>query len=146
MRVEIHQTPEAAEAYAVIYTAQLTPEIRRAATLLEEEASQRVVTASDNGRIVVLQPDEIFLIRVEREKTMVYTEKNAYISKKRLYELETVLGNGFLHISKSAAVNLRQLRCVEPSLGGLMLLVLKNGCKEYISRSYLPAFKQYLGL
>ena len=35
---------------------------------------------------------------------------------------------------------------VEPTLGGLMLLVLKNGCRDHISRKYLPAFKQYLGL
>lgn len=35
---------------------------------------------------------------------------------------------------------------VESTLGGLMLLVLKNGCKECISRKYLPAFKKYLGL
>ena len=30
--------------------------------------------------------------------------------------------------------------------GGIMLLVLKNGCKDYISRKYLPAFKKYLGI
>ena len=146
MKVEIRQTPEAAEAYAVIYTAELTPEVRRAAAVLEGEAPERVVAASDNGRIAVLQPDEIFLVRVEQEKTVIYAEKKSYTSKKRLYELETALGSGLMRISKSALVNLRQLRCVEPALGGLMLLVLKNGCREYISRSYLPAFKRYLGL
>ena len=29
---------------------------------------------------------------------------------------------------------------------GLLLLCLKNGEKEYISRKYLPEFKRYLGL
>ena len=38
------------------------------------------------------------------------------------------------------------LECVEPTLGGLMMVTLKNGCKECISRKYLPAFKKYLGL
>ena len=27
-----------------------------------------------------------------------------------------------------------------------LLLKLKNGCKDYVSRKYLPEFKKYLGL
>ena len=60
--------------------------------------------------------------------------------------VEAALGSDFLRINKSTLVNLRQLDYVEPTLGGLMLLVLKNGCRDHISRKYLPAFKQYLGL
>ncbi|HHT54760.1 MAG TPA: LytTR family transcriptional regulator, partial [Clostridiales bacterium] len=45
--------------------------------------------------------------------------------------------SGFIRISKSVLVNLKYLDCVEPSFGGIMLLVLKNGCKDYISRKYL---------
>ena len=56
------------------------------------------------------------------------------------------MGDDFLRINKSTLVNLRQLDYVEPTLGGLMLLVLKNGARDHISRKYLPAFKQYLGV
>lgn len=49
-----------------------------------------------------------------------------------------------MRVSKSVLVNLQYLDCVEPSFGGIMLLVLKNGCKDYISRKYLPAFKNIL--
>lgn len=51
-----------------------------------------------------------------------------------------------MRISKGTLANLNYLDYVESTLGGLMLLVLKNGCKECISRKYLPTFKQYLGL
>ena len=51
-----------------------------------------------------------------------------------------------MRISKGTLANLSCIDHVEPTLGGLMLLVLKNGCKECISRKYLPAFKKYLGL
>lgn len=57
-----------------------------------------------------------------------------------------MLGVSFMRISKSVLINLQYLECVEPTLGGLMMVTLKNGCKECISRKYLPAFKKYLGL
>ena len=31
-------------------------------------------------------------------------------------------------------------------VGGVMVLVMKNGQRDYISRKYLPAFKRYLGI
>ena len=65
---------------------------------------------------------------------------------KRLYETEEILGRGFLRISKSAIVNLRCLDSVEPSMSGMMLLKLKNGMKDYVSRKYLPSLKNYLGI
>ena len=38
------------------------------------------------------------------------------------------------------------LDSIEPGFSGTMLLKLKNGSKDYVSRTYLPAFKKYLGL
>ncbi|RKJ31015.1 LytTR family transcriptional regulator, partial [bacterium 1XD42-8] len=32
------------------------------------------------------------------------------------------------------------------SFGGMMCLVMKNGCKDYVSRKYLPDLKRYLGI
>lgn len=145
MKVEIMLTDAAKEPYAVIYASEITPSIRHVAGLIEGE-TQGVITGLDNGRIVVLRSDEIYMVRIEDGRTIVYTESKQYDGGKRLYEFETMLGEGFMKISKSALINLHRIACVEPTLGGLMLLVLKNGCKEYISRKYLPSFKKYLGL
>ncbi len=146
MRVKIEILPEATQPYAVLYTSELTKEVRQAAALLEGETSGGFVTVTENERIHVLRPEDVYMVRVENEKTCVYVKDKTYVSTKRLYEFEEALGNGFLRISKSALVNLSHLSCVEPNLGGLMELVLKNGLREYISRKYLPAFKAYLGL
>lgn len=145
MKVEIKVLPEAKDPYAVIYASEITPEVRRAAELLAAENAD-VVPVTKNERIIVLRPDEIYMVRVENERTVVYTKEKQYTSGKRLYELEAILGNGFMRISKSTLANLHYLDYVEPTLGGLMLVVLKNGCKDYISRKYLPSFKKYLGL
>lgn len=145
MKVEIKILKDVPEPYAVLYAGELTPELQRAAALLEGEGGGKLV-AERQERLFVLRPEEVFMIRVENEKTLVFTKDGQFASGRRLYELETALGSGFLRINKSTLVNLQQLDYVEPTLGGLMLLVLKNGCRDHISRKYLPAFKQYLGL
>ena len=145
MKVEIKMTPKVEEPYAVIYTKEITTEVRRLAALLETESSG-LVPVMENERIVVLRSDEIYMVRVENEKTVVYTKAKRYYGGKRLYEFEAILGSGFIRISKGSLVNLHYLDYAEPTWGGLMLLVLKNGCKEHISRKYLPVFKKHLGL
>lgn len=145
MKVEIKIVEGTPEPWAALYAAELTPELQRAAAWLEAEGSDRLVVEKQE-RLFVLRPEEVCMVRVENEKTQVFTRDGQYDSGKRLYELEAALGSDFLRINKSTLVNLRQLDYVEPTLGGLMLLVLKNGCRDHISRKYLPAFKQYLGL
>ena len=145
VKVEIKLTEHEHDPYAVIYAGEITPAIRNAVILLEQE-SPNVISVVDNERIIVLHPEEITMIRVENEKTAVYAKAKRYESGKRLYEFEEILGNSFMKISKSTVVNLKHIEYVEPTLGGLMLLVLKNGCKDHISRKYWPAFKKHLGL
>ena len=146
MKVEIKISAEVIEPYAVIYTNEITAEISRIASFIEDSADNSIITVTDNERMFVLRPEEVYMLRVENEKTVVYTKDKKYNSNKRLYEFESILGSGFIRISKSVLVTLKYLDCVEPSFGGIMLLVLKNGCKDYISRKYLPAFKKYLGI
>jgi DNA-binding LytR/AlgR family response regulator len=51
-----------------------------------------------------------------------------------------------MQISKSTLINLSCMDCIEPGFSGTLLLKLKNGSKDYVSRTYLPEFKKYLGL
>jgi DNA-binding LytR/AlgR family response regulator len=63
-----------------------------------------------------------------------------------LFELEEDLGPDFMRISKSIVVNIRKIESVEAVFNGMMLLHMRNGSKEYVSRLYLPELKAYLGL
>ena len=105
------------------------------------------ITALQNEEdIIVLQPKEIYMVRVEDGDTVIYGEKNKYRSRKRLYELGAQLGSQFMQISKSTLVNLSYMDSIEPGFSGTFLLKLRNGSSDYVSRTYLRAFKQYLGL
>lgn len=144
MKIEIKLNPEYSEPILVLHTARMTEELTRLIQSLEEQSDRIIV--QDEARSVLLQSAEIFMVRVEDEQTALYTETKRYISSRRLYELEAQLGNPFMRISKSTLVALRQIASVESSFNGMMLLHLKNGLKDYISRTYLPNFKKYLGL
>ena len=144
LKVELKISTEVKEPYAVIYSDSLTDEIASAVMYLENTG--KIITGEDNGRIAVLQPSEIYMVRVENERTVIYGENKKFLSPKRLYQLEEQLGNGFMKISKSTVINLSHIKCVEPSFKGMMSLVMKNGLKDWISRKYLPDFKKYLGI
>ena len=145
MKVSVDISPEYKEPYAVIYTDQMTDELRRMIEILG--ANETPITALQNEEdLVVLQPKEIFMVRVENGDTVIYSEKNRYRSRKRLYELGQQLGKQFMQISKTTLINLSYMDCIEPGFSGTLLLKLKNGSKDYVSRKYLPDFKKYLGL
>ena len=147
MRVDMNISKSIKEPYAVINTDELTPEI---AALAREIAAfgngRNVIIGNLDERMVIIEPEKIVLIRVESEKVYVVTEDETYRVGKRMYELLEVLGKEFMQVSKSAAINLSYLESVEPSFNGIMLLHMKNGEKEYISRKYVPGLRKYLGI
>ncbi len=145
MKVRVDISPEYKEPYAVIYTDAVTDEIQRMIDAFG--ASETPITALQNEEdIIVLRPADIYMVRVEKGDTIIYGEKNTYRSRKRLYELASQLGKGFMQISKTTLINLSYMDHIEPGFSGTLLLIMKNGCKDYVSRTYLREFKKYLGL
>ena len=144
MKVNVIISPEVHEAYAEIHTDKMTEDIGRIVDMLSTEAAP--VTARAGEELVVLKPEDIYMVRVENGDTVIYGEKRSFFSSKRLYELADQLGNKFMQISKSTLINLSYMDSIEPGFSGTLLLKLKNGSKDYVSRKYLPEFKKYLGL
>ena len=145
MKVKIDISAEYKEPFAVIHTDKVTDEIQRIIDVLG--TSEAPVTALKNEEdIIVLQPKDIYMVRVEDGDTVIYGARERYRSRKRLYELASQLGKQFMQISKTTLINLSYMDSIEPGFSGMLLLKLKNGNKDYVSRKYLPEFKKYLGL
>ncbi len=146
MKVSIDISPEHKEPFAVIHADRMTDEITRASELLSASEKPSPITAQFGEKTVVLHPSEIYMIRVEEGETVIYGETEKYFSRKRLYEMLEQSGRKFMQISKTTVVNLSYLDSIEPGFGCTLLLKLKNGSKDYVSRKYLPEFKRYLRL
>lgn len=144
MKVSVELSKEYNPPYAVIYTDTVTDDIQKAIDLLGMNDTPLIGMQED--RMVIIKPDEAYMIRVENGDTVIYTENEKYYSRKRLYEMLGQLGTGFMQISKQTIVNLSCIKSVEAGFSGTLLLKLKNGSSDYVSRKYLPEFKKYLGL
>lgn len=146
MKVNIDISPDYDEPYVVIYTNQVTDEIQRIADIFSGSSITMITATQNEEDLIVLRPDEIYMVRIETGETVIYGKEQKYYSRKRLYELQQQLGRQFMQISKSTLVNLSYMESIEPGFSGTLLLKLKNGCKDYVSRKYLSMFKKYLGL
>lgn len=145
MKVNVEISPEYQEPYAVIYTSTVTDEIRNMLDYFS--TGNAPITAFRNEEdTVILQPSDIYMIRIEGGDTIIYSRDQKYRSRKRLYELREQAGKQFMQISKSTLINLSYMDSVEAGFSGTLLLKMKNGCRDYVSRKYLPEFKKYLGL
>ena len=148
MKVDINLSKEVKEPFVVIHTAEMTPEISELANTISEMSGQsagRIIGTIDDRKIII-EADKISVIRVENEKVFIVSEGVTYRVNKRMYELLEILGKDYMQVSKSASINLKFLRSVEPYFNGVMVLNLKDGEKEYISRKYVPELKKYLGI
>ena len=144
MHVEIKVLENITSTYAVIYTNQINEDVLQVVDMIGN--NNGIITAIEDEKTVVLRPKDVYMIRVEDNKTTIYCKKEKYTSKKRLIELEKILKGSFMKISKTTLVNLDYISSAEAAFGGMMCLVLKNGCKDYVSRKYLPDLKKYLGI
>ena len=145
MKVRIQVDPAISEEYAEFHVREITDEVSRFAEIIEK--SNSVLTGADEfERTIIINPSDIVAVHAEKKWCRVLTETADYSCRKRLYELEQDLGPEFMRISKSILVCIRKIDSVEAVFNGMLLLHMKNGSKEYVSRTYLPNLKSYLGI
>lgn len=105
------------------------------------------------GRLTGLQEDRQFEVPVSEvcyieavdNKVFLYTVKQVYETRQKLYELEELLKEKyFLRVSKSLLLNLMKVRAIKPALNGRFMAVLQSGEEIIISRKYVPELKAAL--
>ena len=149
MKVDINISRDVKEPFVVIHTKEMTPEISELAnniSQMSDNTSAGRIIGTLEDKMIVLEAETISVIRVDSEKVYVVSDGETYRVNRRMYELLEILGKDFMQISKSASINLKYLKSVEPYFNGVMVLHLKDGEKEYISRKYVPELKKYLGI
>ena len=145
MKVRIQVDPAISEEYAEFHVREITDEVSRFAEIIEKSSS--VLTGADEfERTIIINPSDIVAVHAEKKWCRILTETADYSCRKRLYELEQDLGPEFMRISKSILVCIRKIDSVEAVFNGMLLLHMKNGSREYVSRTYLPNLKNYLGI
>jgi len=158
MHVDIKLSKDVAEPYAELHAQTLSPLVQAAAELLERLnddgvapgaacADTAVLIGKREDSVFVLDPDDVQIVRSEGGETCLYDGAgHRVVSNRRLYELESALGREYCRISKSALVRILKIDHVDAGFGGALDVVMQNGVHENISRRYVSAFKQRIGL
>lgn len=70
-----------------------------------------------------------------------------YRVTERLYELEEILSEGrFIRINQSCIANLGEVERFDVSIGGALVVIFKDGYRDYVSRRQLKKVKERLGM
>lgn len=96
--------------------------------------------------IVPIKLVDIFNITIEDEKTIAYVNDRKFQIKYRLYQLQEILPNDFVQINKSSIVNLSYIKRFNSSWGGTLMVEMKNGYTDYVSRRQVKNIKRRMGL
>ena len=109
MKISINIDPEITDTEIVINCGSLTAETENIIAALRMANNQ--ITVIKDGETHILDISRIAYIETVDRRTFVYTEKDCYESKLKLYEMDEKLCSGsFLRISKSCIVRLKYIR------------------------------------
>ncbi|MBQ8148154.1 MAG: LytTR family transcriptional regulator DNA-binding domain-containing protein [Lachnospiraceae bacterium] len=122
---------------------EVSEEVREIVAFVKSRQGQ--LSGIQEGKQYEVPVTDICYIEAVDEKVFLYTIKQVYETRQRLYELEEVLKEKyFLRVSKSLLLNLMKVKSIKPALNGRLTAVLKNGEEIIISRKYVPALKNAL--
>lgn len=82
MKVSIELSPEYSEPYAIIYADKITDSIQHTLDIFGSNESPITAFKNEND-IVILQPKEIYMVRVENKDTIIYGKEHRYRSRKK---------------------------------------------------------------
>lgn len=145
MNILIHVDTMIKDTEVSISCNRLTPEIEKILATLR--MLDRQVTAAKGDETYILDVSQIVYIESVERKTFVYTQRDYYESKLKLYELEEQLCEcGFFRASKSCLVQIRYIKSLKADINRRIRLTLENGEQIIVSRQYAEELKRRLGV
>jgi two-component system LytT family response regulator len=110
-----------------------------------EQFADRLLVKGD-GRVTVVQVDEVDWIEAADNYARVHTARGRFLVREPIKSLERKLDpRQFARVHRSAIVNLARVRELQPMFGGEYVIILSTGARLTLSRGYRDAFRDRLG-
>lgn len=143
METKIFKIPKEQPEQVEIRCHEITEEVREIVAFVKTRQGQ--ITGVQEGRQYEVSMSDICYIEAVDNKVFLYTQKQVYETKQKLYELEELLKEKyFLRVSKSLLLNLMKVQSIKPALNGRLMAVLHNREEIIVSRKYVPELKKAL--
>ncbi len=86
----------------------------------------------------------LLFFETDAKQVILHTQDKAYLVKHKLYELENILGAGFMRISKSTIINLDQIYGLTRSISDCKIQFHDTYKTVYASRRYYKELRTRL--
>ena len=141
MQIKILKISKEQSEQVEIHCHEVTEEVREIVTFVKTRQGQ--ITGVQEGKQYEIPVTDICYIEAVDEKVFLYTLKEVYETRQKLYELENLLKEKyFLRVSKSLLLNLMKVQAIQPALNGRSTAVLKGG-EEIIEAETLEVKKTF---
>ena len=145
LKIRIEMSEDVQEE-VVIRCREITPEIIRLQQLLSgnsDRSNQFLVYKGDTE--YYLNVNEILFFETEGSAVMAHTRDDVYETRRKLYELEELLGGRFQRISKSAIVNVDKVYSIKRNVTSSSAIEFQGTHKQiYVSRAYYKILREKL--
>ncbi len=99
-----------------------------------------------NNDIIEIKPEEVYCFYIENKKLFASLIRGDALIKRRLYEIEEILGNDFVKINQSTIANMKLVDHFSVSIGASLTVHFKNVRHDYVSRRQMKSVKERLGI
>lgn len=144
MKVELNIDKKFGETIVTISTNKVNDEIQNLVNYIENK--EDYFTGISDGKVCLLNMEDIIRVYVEDRKVYVVTIEGKFIIRKKLYEVQSMLNKDFIKISQSEIANVKYIHSLDLELRGTIVINYKNSDISYVSRRMLKEFKMKLGL
>ena len=144
MKLELNIDEKVKETLVVVSANKIDKEVQNLINYIEYSSEYLIGIVEDKASIIDI--GEIIRVYIEDRKTFVVTLKDAYVVKKKLYEVENMVTRNFVKISQSEIANIKFIKNLDFSNTGTIVIKYKNSDISYVSRRMIKEFKLKLGI
>lgn len=143
MKIRIEVDKEIQEDEVIIRCKQLNDDVSNIQKALTDILSKKAqIIFYKNNSEYYIPLSEILFFETEESSISAHTIDNIYQVKYKLYELEDILPNNFMRVSKSTILNIDYIYSITKNLTSSSIVEFQNTHKKvYVSRHYYKLLK-----
>ena len=145
VKIKLDISPQYQDKEIVIRANQKDEEVAEILHSLQEiETKLHSINGYLDDTVYSLPISEILFFETNDRNVYAHTKDNAFLIHSRLYELEENLPDNFLRISKSAILNVDEIKSLTQSVMGNLIQFRDSYKQIYVSRRFLKKLKMKL--
>jgi len=146
MKLHIDVDENISETSITIQTNQVDDQVRQLIDYIEHLKQPAQLNGRRGKEIHLIDINDIFRFYIVNKVLMMETGGGEYVVNQRLYQVEEILTETFIKISKSEIVNFDYVDHLSFTNRGLVQIFMQNGEFTYSSRRYLKDIKERINL